>query len=91
VMGWHSVADLSDNRFWSTVVGVVWIVLMTYICYRGIEVSAKVLYALLSIQILMLIVFSVVGLVRVYTHTAQANSLHPSLSWFWPDGLDFGT
>ncbi|PJE24199.1 MAG: amino acid transporter [Mycobacterium sp.] len=91
VLGWHSVADLANNRFWSTVAGVVWIVLMTYVCYRGIEVSARVLSALLSIQILMLIVFSVVALVRVYTHSAQANSLRPSLSWFWPDGLDFGT
>lgn len=91
VLGWHSVADLADNRFWSTVAGVFWIVLMTYVCYRGIEISARVLYALLSIQILMLIVFSAVALVKVYTHSAQTNSLHPSLSWFWPDGLDFGT
>lgn len=91
VLGWHSVADLADNRFWSTVVGVCWIVVMTYVCYRGIEVSARVLYALLSIQILMLMVFSGVALVRVYTHSAQANSLRPSPSWFWPDGLDFGT
>lgn len=91
VLGWHSVADLADNRIWSTVVGVWWIVLMTYVCYRGIEISASVLSALLSIQILMLMVFSVVALVKVYTVSAQANSLHPSLSWFWPDGLDFGT
>lgn len=64
---------------------------MTYVCYRGIEVSARVFYVLLSIQILMLMVFSVVALVRLYAHSAQANSLHPSLSWFWPHGLDVGT
>lgn len=91
VLGWHSVADLADNRFSSTVAGVCWIVVMTYVCYRGIEVSARVFYVLLSIQILMLLVFSVVALVRVYAHSAQANSLHPSLSWFWPHGLDVGT
>jgi len=90
-LGWHSVAELANSRFWSTVAGVCWIVMMTYICYRGIEVSAKLLYLLLSIQIVVLIVFSVVALVKMYTHNAQAYSLHPSLSWFWPGGLDFGT
>ena len=90
-LGWHSVADLANSRFWSTVAGVFWIVVMTYICYRGIEVSARLLYALLSIQIVVLIVFSVVALVKMYTGNAQAYSLHPSLSWFWPGGLDFGT
>jgi amino acid transporter len=89
-LGWHSVADLANSKFWSTVAGVFWTVMMTYICYRGIEVSAKFLYLLLSVQIVVLIVFSVVALVKTYTHNAQAFSLHPSLSWFWPGGLDFG-
>ncbi|ORV48678.1 amino acid transporter [Mycobacterium europaeum] len=90
-LGWHSVADLADSRFCSTVAGVSWIVLMTYVCYRGIAVSARLLYALLSIQIVALIAFSVVALVKTYTHEAQAFSLHPSLSWFWPGGLDLRT
>ena len=89
-LGWRPVADLASNRFWSTVAGIFWIAMMTYICYRGIEVSARLLYPLLSIQIVMLIVFSVVALVKAYAQSAQAFSLHPSLSWFWPGGLDFG-
>ncbi len=89
-LGWHSLADLANSRFWSTVAGVFWIVMMTYVCYRGIEVSARLLYPLLSIQIVVLIVLSVAALVKTYTHSAQAFSLHPSLSWFWPGGLDFG-
>ncbi len=90
-LGWHSLADLADSRFWSTVAGVVWLVMMTYVCYRGIEVSARLLYVLLAVQIAVLIVFSAIALVKTYTHSAQAFSLHPSLSWFWPGGLDFGT
>ncbi len=89
-LGWHAAADLASSRFWSTVAGVFWIVVITYICYRGIEVSARLLYLLLSVQIVFLIVFSVVALVKVYTHSAPAFSLHPSPSWFWPGGLDFG-
>jgi amino acid transporter len=89
-LGWHSVADLANSKFWSTVAGIFWIVMMTYICYRGIEVSARLLYLLLSVQIAVLIVFSVVALVKAYAHNPPAFSLHPSLSWFWPGGLDFG-
>src|SRR3954470_12487407 len=29
------------STFWITVIGVVWIVIMTLVCYRGIELSAR--------------------------------------------------
>ena len=40
---------------WVLLVGVLWIVVMTYICYRGIEVSANFQKALLSIELVMLV------------------------------------
>jgi amino acid transporter len=85
-----SVANLADNVVWSTVAGVIWIVVMTYICYRGIEVSARIQYALLSIEVIVLVLFAVVALYKVYTHQAEDYSLMPSLSWFWPSGMGFG-
>ncbi|QNJ94927.1 APC family permease [Mycolicibacterium fluoranthenivorans] len=90
-LGWHSAATLASSTLWSTVAGVIWIAVMTYICYRGIEVSARLQYGLLAIEVVVLIVLSVVALFKVYTHTAEDYSLIPSLSWFWPGGLDFGT
>jgi amino acid transporter len=90
-LGWHSVAGLASSTVWSTVAGVIWIALMTYICYRGIEVSARLQYGLLSIEIVVLVVLSVVALIKVYTHNAEDYSLLPSLSWFWPGGMDFST
>jgi amino acid transporter len=90
-LGWHSVADLANSTVWSTVAGVIWIAVMTYICFRGIEVSARLQYALLSIEIVVLVILSVVALIKVYTHNAEDYSLFPSLSWFWPGGLNFGT
>ncbi len=74
---------------WVLLVGVLWIVAMTYICYRGIEVSANFQKALLSIEIGMLLVFSVVALVRVGTGHHPAVSLHPSASWLNPFGMPF--
>jgi amino acid transporter len=90
-LGWHSAADLASSTLWSTVAGVIWIVVMTYICYRGIEVSARLQYFLLGFEVIVLVVISIYALVKVYSGTATPESIHPSISWFWPAGLDFGT
>ncbi|CAN5533057.1 APC family permease [soil metagenome] len=90
-LGWHSAADLAGSTLWSTVAGVIWIIVMTYICYRGIEVSARLQYFLLGFEVIILVVISIYALVKVYAGTATPESIHPSLSWFWPAGLDFGT
>jgi amino acid transporter len=88
-LGWHN--GLSGSVFWSTVAGLIWIALMTYICYRGIEVSARVQYALLSIEIVTLIIFAVVAFAKVYSGHGVEGSVHPHVSWLWPGGLPFGS
>ncbi|MCW2685834.1 MAG: amino acid transporter [Mycobacterium sp.] len=90
-LGWHSVADLANSTLWATVAGLIWNLVMTYTCYRGIEVSARLQYFLLGFEVIVLIVLSVYALVKVYAGRAESYSAHPSLSWFWPGGLDFGT
>ena len=90
-LGWKSAADLASSTLWSTVAGVIWIVVMTYICYRGIEVSARLQYFLLGFEVVILVIISIYALIKVYAGTATPESIHPSLSWFWPGGLDFGT
>lgn len=79
--------SLSESTLWSTVAGVVWIAIMTYICYRGIEVSARLQYALLTIEVVVLIGFAGIALWKVYAGNATPESLTPSLSWLWPGGL----
>jgi amino acid transporter len=69
---------------WVLLVGVIWIVVMTYICYRGIEVSANFQKVLLGIELVMLVVLSVTALVKVGTGHAPPGHLTPSLSWFNP-------
>jgi len=82
--------DIGTNATsgWVLLVGVLWMVVMTWICYRGIELSAALQKILLAIEVVMLLVFAVVALVRVYTGHAPEGSLHPSLSWFNPFGFD---
>jgi len=79
--------SLAASTFWTTVAGIIWILIMTYICYRGIEISARIQMALLSIEVTILVIFSVVALTKVYRGTSPAGSLHPSWSWLWPSGL----
>jgi amino acid transporter len=64
--------------------GLLWIVVMTYICYRGIEVSANFQKALLGIEITMLLVLSAVALVKVGIGHAPPGHIAPSLSWLNP-------
>ena len=91
---------VAGQVFWPTVVGVGWIVLMTYICYIGIEISARVQYALLRHRARSCSRCSrVVALVRVYTNNAVDGRLtppgavvvqplrHPEHSERWPRGL----
>jgi len=69
---------------WVLLVGILWIIAMTYICYRGIEVSANFQKALLSIEVVMLLALSVTALVRVGTGHHPPVSVHPSISWLSP-------
>src|SRR5271154_6828367 len=69
---------------WVLLVGVIWIVLMTWICYFGIEISANFQKGLLGIELTMLTVLSVWALVRVGNGSAPIGHLVPSLTWFNP-------
>ena len=69
---------------WVLLVGLAWIASMTYICYRGIEVSAMFQRVLLAIELVMLLVFSLTALIRVGTGNHPAGSITPAWSWFNP-------
>ena len=66
-----------------TLVGIAWIIVMTAICYRGIELSARTQQILLAMEFTTLVVFAVVALVKVYANH-PAHSVQPALSWFNP-------
>jgi amino acid transporter len=86
LVSWHA----AQNSNVAIIIGaVVWIALMTWICYRGIELSAEVQTVLLAIEIFTLTLFTIVALVKVYSgHPAHA--IHLSGSWFNPFDLSWG-
>lgn len=69
---------------WVLLVGMIWMALMTYICYRGIEISAKIQQALLALEVVVLVIFAVTALVKVYGSAPPATAIKPALSWFNP-------
>ena len=69
---------------WVLLGGIIWIILMTAICYIGIEVSANFQKILLSIELIMLAVLSVTALVKVANGSAPAGYLTPQWSWLNP-------
>ena len=71
---------------WVLLTGIAWIIAMTYICYRGIEVSAWFQRILLTIEIIMLLVLAVTALVKTET-SHPAGSVSPSFSWLLPTHL----
>jgi amino acid transporter len=74
----------SPTTFEATAVGVLWILIMTAICYIGIELSARTQQLLLGAEMLILVLFAIVALVKVYGGSALPTSHHVSADWFNP-------
>jgi amino acid transporter len=93
--------ELGESKAAIIVAAVLWIMLMTWICYRGIELSARLQSALLGVEVAILIIFSVVALVKVYggsvhplhaeveSHKVVYHSIKPTLDWFNPFAMKF--
>ncbi len=72
------------------ILGGVFIILLTWICWRGIELSARTQRILLAFEMTTLIIFSVVALIKTYT-SSPAHSAHISLDWFNPFSVGAGS
>jgi amino acid transporter len=71
-----------------TTVGVAWIILMTLVCYIGIELSANSQKVLLAAEIVILLIFAAVALTKVYSGAVPGTRI--ALSWFNPFTIDGG-
>ena len=74
--------SLAANRWWPMVIGIGWILVMTLICYFGIELSARTQVVLLGAELVILVAFAIVALAKVYGG-GVSHSIHPG--WIWLD------
>jgi amino acid transporter len=86
LFSWHWAAS---STVMLIVGSVIWIAVMTWICYRGIELSARVQTFLLSFELATLTLFVIVALIKVYANH-PAHSIHISASWFNPFDMSWG-
>jgi amino acid transporter len=73
----------APSNFDVAIVGIIWIILMTVICYIGIELNARTQQVLLALELFILALFSVVAIIKVYSGH-PVHSVHPAFSWFNP-------
>jgi amino acid transporter len=81
--------ELGESKAAIVIAAILWIAIMTWICWRGIELSARIQRLLLSAEVLILGLFAIVALVKVYG-SHPAHSIQPSASWFDPTQVNFG-
>jgi amino acid transporter len=85
--------DLADNIWLTTSIGVLFIVAMTWVCWKGIELSARTQVVLLGTELLVLGGFAVMALWKAYGGASETvdgvtyTSVEPSWSWLSPSGL----
>jgi len=85
LVGWDSAAA---STFAVTLVGVIWIAVMTAICVIGIELSARTQVGLLSAELITLLLFAVFALVKVANGDAGPEAVTFSPSWLNPLEID---
>ncbi len=81
--------ELGESKAAIVIAAVVWIAIMTWICFRGIELSARIQQILLGAEVFILGLFAVVALAKVYGGSAPHGSIHPSADWFNPFAMNF--
>ncbi len=77
-------SPLADSTMWVTVAGCTWIVLLGWVSYRGINVSARLQQWLLAAEMVVLLWFAAVAIFKVYTGNGIGDSVKPNLNWFNP-------
>lgn len=83
-VGSESVAGLWENKIINVVTCLVLLALATLITYRGVEATERLQMVLVSFQLVVLVIFAVVAIVKA---GGPGEHLAFSWSWFSPAGL----
>lgn len=85
LVGLHVAAD---STLAVTMLGVVFIVVLTWICWKGIEISARTQQLLVGLELATLTLFAVVALIDTYSRHPEG-SVTVAADWFNPFALEF--
>lgn len=76
--------SLAEEKWAVIAFAVALIAIMTWVCVVGTEISARLQRVLIFGQVIGLLLFAVVALVKVFGDDGGAGSIDPSLSWLNP-------
>ncbi len=82
---------LANSPLAVATVGVIFIVLMTYVAYRGLDIAAWMQMGLVVLQYIAMALLSVACLAAVYGGNSSGDSITPSWSWLNPFTVDFNS
>ena len=84
----------ANNIYLTTFIGILFIIAMTWICWKGIELSARSQVLLLGTELVVLALFAIIAIGKSLgngtSRTVDGTTYHsikPSLSWISPSGL----
>ena len=83
-----SLDGLRDNKTAVTIFAIVIIAAMTIICVLGTELSAHFQRFMIGAQVLAMLIFAAVAIIKVAAGDAGSASVDPELSWFSPFAVD---
>ena len=78
---------LAADVVWTTALGCVFIMAMSWICVVGIELSARTQVGLLGTEVVVLVLFSIISMYKVFSDHPKG-SVTPTLSWLVPTGFN---
>lgn len=70
-------ASAAQNLTLVTIVGAVWFMVMVLLVMRGVRITARAQWIMSGIEIVLLVVFAILGIIHASTHT------HVNFSWSW--------
>jgi amino acid transporter len=76
--------SLAGSTFWVTVLGVLFIALMTYVSFRGIEMANWLQNVLVAIQYIALAILVIAVVVAIFGVNRPDTAIDVSASWFNP-------
>lgn len=81
-----ALIDAGDNAWIRVPAAVALVLLMTWVCVLGTDVSARLQNVLILIQVVSLLVFAAMAISRALAGDSPLDEITPSLSWLNPFG-----
>jgi amino acid transporter len=72
---------------WVLLMGIAWIVVLSWTCYRGIEISARMQVVLVIVEVVVLLLLAIVALIKVADGSAPIGHINPSWNWLDPTSI----